>query len=385
MKNISPPVFYYHSVAPALFDNWILKFLTIKLANFERQMAYLKDRNMRSIFMDEWLRIRRGQQAATGREVCLTFDDGLLDNWVYVYPVAKKFGQRFTIFVSPECIEPRRGVRPTLEDVWNGACKPEELEGLGYVTWDELKIMQESGVVDVQSHTMTHAKYVSSPALRGFYYGGFKGYHPILNANPELRPVYFRDAGFEKRLPWGTPLFEETSAVVAKKHTINQEFTREAALLAQQYNLSDETGRPAYEAAARQLAQNYAQAGKLIESIEKDDDFRTRLQYEIVDSKRLIEEHLQKPVRFLCWPHGDNSRAAHAMAKDAGYHATTAGNLHREEHEMDRIPRTGADFTCGSWLSRQKFHFKTAAHYKKQPYHTVVQLNALKNRMLQRH
>ena len=55
MKNISPPVFYYHSVAPKLFDGWLLKFLTLKLANFEQQMAYLKDRGLKSIFMDDCL------------------------------------------------------------------------------------------------------------------------------------------------------------------------------------------------------------------------------------------------------------------------------------------------------------------------------------------
>ena len=107
MKNISPPVFYYHSVAPKLYDGWLLKFLTLKLANFEQQMAYLNDNNFQSIFMDEWLRMRIGHKTATGKEVCLTFDDGLLDNWVYAWPVAKKYGMKFTIFVSPECIEPR--------------------------------------------------------------------------------------------------------------------------------------------------------------------------------------------------------------------------------------------------------------------------------------
>lgn len=384
MRNISPPIFYYHSVAPKLFDGWMLKFLTLRLNNFEQQMAYLQDNSCRAIFLDEWLRIRKGQKTATGKEVCLTFDDGLLDNWVYAYPVAKKYGMKFTIFVSPECIEPRSGVRLTLEDVWNGKCKEEDLEGLGYLTWDELKIMQESGVVDVQSHTMTHAKYISSPVLKGFYYGGFKGFHPILNANPELRPTYMRDPGFEKRLPWGAPLFEETSAVVVKKHFVNQEFIREITALAQQRNLQDATERPAYEKAARQLADDFGRSGKLIEGIERDDDFRARVAYEIVDSKRIIEEKLGKPVQFLCWPHGDNNSAAHTLAKESGYLATTSGKMLNEQNQKDRIPRLAADFENSPWVNRQKFHFKVASHYRKQPYYTFLKLNELKNRALRR-
>jgi peptidoglycan/xylan/chitin deacetylase (PgdA/CDA1 family) len=384
MRNISPPVFYYHSVAPKWHEGWLLKFLTLKLANFEQQMAYLQDHNFQSVFMDEWLRIRRGHKTATGKEVCLSFDDGLLDNWVYAYPVAKKHGMKFTIFVSPECIEPRSVLRPTLEDVWNGKCKEEELESLGYLSWGELKIMQESGVVDVQSHTMTHAKYVCSPNLSGFYYGGFKGYHPILNANPKLRPTYMRDASFEKRLALGTPLFEETSAVVVKKHFVNQEFIDETVALAKKHDLQDNDGRLAYEKAARELADDFGRSGKLIEGIERDDDFRARLAYEIVDSKHIIEEKLGKPVQFLCWPHGDNSSAAHTLAKESGYLATTSGKMLREQNETDRIPRLAADFDNSPWVNRQKFHFKVAAHYRRQPYYTFLKLNEWKNRVLRR-
>lgn len=367
-----------------MFDGWLLKFLTIKLANFEQQMAYLKEHHFQSIFMDEWLRIRRGVKTANGKEVCLTFDDGLLDNWVYAWPVAKKYGMKFTIFVSPECIEPRSVVRPTLEDVWTGKCKEEELDGLGYLSWDELKLMQESGVVDVQSHTMTHAKYLSSPTLRGFYYGGFKGYHPILNAHPELRATYFRDTDFEKRLPFGTPLFEETSAVVVKKHFINADFFKETQALAQKSNLQNEAERAEFEKSARAIADDYARTGKLLDGIEKDEDYRTRLSYEIVDSKRIIEEKLGgKPVQFLCWPHGDNNSATHALAKEAGYHATTSGKMLREQDKADRIPRIGADFSNGPWVNRQKFHYKVAAHYHKQPFYAVARLNEFKNKILQ--
>lgn len=383
MRNISPPVFYYHSVAPKLYDGWLLKFLTLKLANFEQQLSYLKDNNLQSIFMDEWLRIRIGHKTPTGREVCLTFDDGLLDNWVYAWPLAKKYGMKFTIFVSPECIEPRSVVRPTLEDVWNGKCKPEELKALGYLSWEELKLMQESGIVDIQSHTMTHAKYNASTNLRGFYYGGFKGFHPILNAHPELRAVYMDDPDFEKHLPLGSPLFEETSAVVVKKHFINPELMASITLLADKFNLKNEAERPRFEKAARQICDDFARTGKLLDKMEKEEEYRARLKYEIVDSKRILEEKLGKPVQFLCWPHGDNNSAAHTLAKESGYLATTSGKMLREQNEADRIPRLAADFENSPWVNRQKFHFKVGAHYRKQPYYAIARLNEFKNKVTQ--
>lgn len=367
-----------------MFDGWVLRFLTLRLENFEQQMAYLRDKGFQAIFMDEWLRIRRGEKAATGREVCLTFDDGLLDNWVYAYPVAKKYGMKFTIFVSPECIEPRSVLRPTLEDVWSGKCKQSELEALGYLSWDELKAMQESGVVDVQSHTMTHAKYVSGTAITGFYYGGFKGLHPILNEHPEIRATYMRLPDFEKQLLFGTPLFEERSAVVVKKHAVNPDFISESQVLAKKHNLTDNVEKTAFEQSVRLLSDEYQRSGKLLDHIESEQDYKARLAYEVVDSKTVIEDKLKKPVRFLCWPHGDNNSATHVLAKESGYLATTSGKMTGERDHPDRIPRIAADFENSPWVNRQKFHFKIAAHYRRQPYYAFWSLNELKNKVLQR-
>ncbi len=367
-----------------MFDGWVLRFLTLRLENFEQQMAYLRDKGFQAIFMDEWLRIRRGEKSATGREVCLTFDDGLLDNWVYAFPVAKKYGMKFTIFVSPECIEPRSVLRPTLEDVWRGKCKQSELEALGYLSWEELKAMQESGVVDVQSHTMTHAKYVSGTAITGFYYGGFKGLHPILNEHPEIRATYMSVPDFEKQLVFGTPLFEERSAVVVKKHAVNRDFISESQALAQKRNLADDAEKTAFEQSVRLLSDEYQRSGKLLDHIESEQDYKARLAYEVVDSKTVIEDKLKKPVRFLCWPHGDNNAATHVLAKESGYLATTSGKMTGERDHPDRIPRIAADFENSPWVNRQKFHFKIAAHYRRQPYYAFWSLNELKNKVLQR-
>ncbi len=382
MKNISPPVFYYHSVAPAPFEGWVLKFLTINLAIFEDQLAWLKSRNFSSIFLDEWLAIRTGEKTGSGREVCLTFDDGLLDNWVYAFPLAKKYGLRFTLFVSPECIHPQQIVRPTLEDVWNGNCRPEDLQALGYLSWNELKIMQESGIVDVQSHTMTHAKYTASPSLKKFYYGGFEGMHPILNAHPEIRATYMHDANFEKRMPAGTPLFEESSAVTVKKHSIQPDFTEEVIALAGKHDLGSPAHRPKFEEEARRLHENYRQSGQLLASVETETDYRARLAYEIVESKNIIEDQLKKPVQFLCWPHGDNTAEAHSLARQAGYLATTSGKMVSEQQKSDRIPRIGADFTNGRRVSLLKFQYKIASHYKKQPWYSLWLANELRHSLL---
>jgi peptidoglycan/xylan/chitin deacetylase (PgdA/CDA1 family) len=381
MKRISPPIFYYHSVAPANYDGWMLDFLTLKLQNFEHQLRYLKQHGYRAIFLDEWLRIRQGNQKSEGNEVCLSFDDGYLDNWVYAFPIAKKYGLKFTLFVSPECIDPRPVVRLNLDNLWNRECEHAALDGLGYLTWAELKNMQESGVVDVQSHTMTHAKYVVSDHIQNFYYGGAEGLHRILNENPEKRHNYMIDPDFSKYLAWGTPLFQKKSSVVAQKHQINPVFTEECLALSKHYNLDNPGKRILYETAARELAEDHRQRGILIQSIESETERIKRLRYEIVESKSIIEAQLGKPVEFMCWPHGENSAETHQMALEAGYKATTAGNLTRETEKTDRIPRIGADFNTYWWFSLQKFHFKIGQHYRRQPFYMLGKVNDLRRQL----
>lgn len=381
MKTCSPPVFYYHSVAPQPFEGWLLKHLTLKLRVFEGQLAYLRRRGFRTLFLDEWLDFRQGRKSATGKELCLTFDDGYLDNWVYAFPLVKKYGMRFTLFVSPECMAPGSAVRPTLADVWEGRCKEDDLESLGYLTWPELRLMQESGVVDVQSHTMTHAKYPVLQQVKIFYYGGGSGRHSILNGQPDLRWRYMHDPDFEKRLPLGTPIFHEKSAVVAKRHFPNPTFTEETLAVAANYDLTDAGQRPDFEREARKIYARHLESGSLVGAVEQEEDFQKRLSHEIVESKKIIEDRLQKPVRFLCWPHGENTTTAHELAKNVGYLATTAGKMKSAQEDPDRIPRLGADLAQVDWLGRLKFHYKISAHYQKQPWHAIWQANEMRHRV----
>ena len=385
MKQHSPPVLYFHSVAPRKFNNWVLQFLTMDARRFEEQMRYFQHHGYRGAFLDEWYAVRQGQQPADARALCITFDDGLLDNWVYAFPIAKKYGMKMTLFVCPELIDPRDIVRPNLDDVWAGRCQTSELTGLGSLSWAELRLMQASGFADVQSHTMSHAKYPVSDRLRGFYYGGFAGFYPTLNAYPlPERPFYMQDADFERRLPQGTHLFEETSAVVAQKHTISPDFFQEVTQLADKYDLEILEHRPVFEGKARRIYQDYQKKGALVTAVETDAEFGNRLQYEIAESKRIIERELQKPVRFLCWPHGDNSHIAHLVARESGYLATTAGKMTTETERHDRIPRIGTDWEIGKWWMHRKLDYKLSSHHRKQPYYALWLANEYKNRLLKR-
>lgn len=368
MPNI--PVVYSHSIGP-VNKQWNRNYLTLELPFFEDQLRFIKD-NFQTIFLKEYWDIRSHLQANIKNPIVITLDDGFLDNWIWAYPLLKKYGLKATIFVSPEFIDIRDVIRPNLEDLWNKRTSNEELMQWGYLSWPEIKEMLSSGLIDIQSHTMSHTKYPISDKLVGFHHPGNDCLYPVGNLFPELKPYHISDNSFEKKIPYGYPLFEEQSSVCARKVTINPAFISECL---EKFNSFDFNNYN-FETASKQVQDLYEQfrsKGKLISSVESEEDFNNRVSYEIVNSKIILEDNLKKPVEFLCWPHGDNSVLAHQVAMKAGYLATTTGSKINIPDSVDRIPdRIGMfHFRNNRFLSLLKFKYKLGSWLGRFPYYHI--------------
>ncbi len=346
----------------------MLNYLTYPLSQLEKQLAYLRNRGMRTLFLHDWYHLRRNHSVNTPDSVCLTFDDGYLDNWVYVFPLAKKYGVRFTIFVSPACIDPSEDARLTLDDYWKGHCDLSDLKARGYLNWRELTLMLESGLVDVQSHGLTHGKNIAAPRVTHFYYGGHQALHTFLNRYPEKRATYWEE---ERRKPWpklGTPLFAERSALITKKHRVSASLVRRLTHMAMRFDFGKHAERRAYEKIAWRVVQAYESRQPSAVCTESDAAYTSRLTDELRLSKALLQEKLGKSVDFLCWPFGDCTAQTHSVAKAQGYLATTVGKMESESHQLDRMPRIGGDLTSHRSLLSTKFAFKIGSHYQQAPY-----------------
>ncbi|MFM7310190.1 MAG: polysaccharide deacetylase family protein, partial [Flavobacteriales bacterium] len=152
------PIVYYHSVAPSRNEQWYKNALTLELVHFERLLKYLKNAGYIFLNLDEYFQYRE-DPSFTKRAVSLQFDDGYLDNYVFVYPLLKKYQAKATIFVNPAFVPTEEHVRPTLEDVWSGQLPMSELQHQGFINWTEMRLMESTGHIEIQSHTLTHAKY----------------------------------------------------------------------------------------------------------------------------------------------------------------------------------------------------------------------------------
>src|SRR6266542_3754207 len=126
-------IFCYH----LLVDKVRYPGTEITPAAFEAQMKELKDRRITVISMQDLLAWKRGEKSIPPRCAVVTFDDGYKSQYEIAWPILKKYGYPFTMFIYTE------GVR-------GGS-----LGGGGAITWEQLADMRDNGV-DIEAHSATH-------------------------------------------------------------------------------------------------------------------------------------------------------------------------------------------------------------------------------------
>ena len=120
------PIVAFHSVADEhthLFHN-----LSLPVDHFERLLAFLKREGFTTVTLYDVYAYLKNGDPLPPRAIALTLDDGYLDNWVFAFPLLKKYGMKATIFVVPELVDPRDIVRPTADDPGDGRYSRRDLE-----------------------------------------------------------------------------------------------------------------------------------------------------------------------------------------------------------------------------------------------------------------
>ena len=126
-------IFCYHR----LVDKIRYPGTEITPAAFEGQMKELKDNGITVIPMQDLLAWKRGEKNIPPRAAVVTFDDGWKSQYEVAWPIMKKYGYPFTMFIYTE------GVR-------GGS-----LGGGEAITWEQLADMRDNGV-DIEAHSATH-------------------------------------------------------------------------------------------------------------------------------------------------------------------------------------------------------------------------------------
>ena len=363
-KRFKIPVLYFHSVAPYKHPDWCNSFLTLELKYFEAVVRKLSRSGYKFILLDDYIRLRKDDSAASHRKyVCLTFDDGYLDNYVFVFPILKKYQARGTIFVNPSNVQRETITRSTLDDLSKNRKGLKELDFLGYCNWAELAVMDRSGFIDIQSHALSHTKICAGTKIREFHHPEAKWLYPIANLYPDRAPYYATDKNFRQLIPYGTPFFEEKSSLIARQVTINPAFSAEAAQLLNLIDWGKYSFKTCWEKVAP-LYESYRSKDELIVKVESELEYQQRIHREISESKRILDTRLGKSVRHICWPHGDYTTECHDLALDAGFVSSLMVRRDgKENHETDRFDRIGVGALGSSvFLTKARLIIKLSAY-----------------------
>lgn len=122
------PVLMYHKIAPSVRAGDLL---TVSVDNFDRQMRFLRD-HRKPVTLETAGRYIQAKRRVRGA-VAVTFDDGTEDNYLYAFPVLRKYRIPATIFLIVSQVGKE-----------------------GYLTWEEIRQMRDSGLVSFGSHTVNH-------------------------------------------------------------------------------------------------------------------------------------------------------------------------------------------------------------------------------------
>lgn len=137
---------------------------------FEGQMEYLHKSGYRTLKINELLDFISRKLTIKEKSVVVTFDDGWLDNYIYAFPVLKKYSINAAIFIITDRIERASNIVKSQESGVRSqeiAIPPhresKELIVNGQydkvvINWDMAKEMQDSGFVEFYSHTKSHAR-----------------------------------------------------------------------------------------------------------------------------------------------------------------------------------------------------------------------------------
>jgi len=314
MKYNSIPILYYHSIANHEKERpW--SFLSCKIEIFKAQMEYLYKKGYYTCNWDELYDHLIGKTQLPKKTVMIHFDDGFLDNWSVVFPIMKKYGLKFSIVVTPEFIQMTKEKRPFLKETTENNI----LDWWGYLSIEELKEMEKSGLVDIQAHGFTHTWYPTSDRIIDIYNGTQIEPWLYWNEHIEEKPYWLSKNLFDV-IPYGMPIFEHEKSLANLKAFIpDKNFVEDVIDLYDKNHTKDEILKQVLELKEKKY-------NNLIGRYETEEETKQRLLKELKGTKEFLEKYLDKRIEYLVWPGGGNNELVEKLAFEVGYKLISKGN-----------------------------------------------------------
>jgi peptidoglycan/xylan/chitin deacetylase (PgdA/CDA1 family) len=107
---------------------------------FESDLKYLQSNNYNTITMAQLIDYVDNGTELPENPIILSFDDGYLNNYVYAYPLVKKYDMKMVLSIIGKSTDDFTRI-------------PDDDLDYSHVTWMQINEMTDSGCVEIQNHS----------------------------------------------------------------------------------------------------------------------------------------------------------------------------------------------------------------------------------------
>jgi peptidoglycan/xylan/chitin deacetylase (PgdA/CDA1 family) len=131
------PIAYYHYTPP----------------DFEAQLQYLQVHGFSVVSLDEALAGLEGRTVLPAKPIVLTFDDGFA-NQMEAFALLQKYRMPATFYIINAGVRSKWCVGSGRR--YNDPLQPPEGCGDAYLSWDQVRTLDKSGLITIGGHTLDH-------------------------------------------------------------------------------------------------------------------------------------------------------------------------------------------------------------------------------------
>ena len=305
------PVFCFHSLEPE---------------SFRSKIEHLARNGYTTLSGAEYAAVLSGERPAPQQAVVLTFDDGRSSLRTVGLPILRRYGMKGIVFVIPGRTASRSGpLPPTWDDVTAGrvaaaALLAREQGAEALLTWEELDDLAHAGLIDVESHSYSHALVHTSPRLAGFLSPDLRnGYEPL------DVPLIYEDGHdlFAPQAALGTPLLHSQPRLSDALRFYEDPATRGACR-----ELAAAEGEELFRSDGweRKLRRRFDR-GAIHCRLETRDEHEQAVRRELALARTVIAERLGRDTRQFCFPWHAFGSTAVRLAGATGYRVAFCGKI----------------------------------------------------------
>lgn len=297
------PVFHFHETTPEAL---------------EPAFAYLVENGYRTVTSDEVAAFVRTGHHPGPNTVMLAFDDALASLWMVVAPLLERYDLRAVAYAIPARIPEAETTRPTMLDGPTDAATL-DYSDTPFVTWPELRALSNSGRVDVQSHTWSHAMVFAGADALGVVNDEFQRVETVFS-RPRL------DAGatltFLSPERVGYPVFARRSRMSdGRRYWPDAQACAdiEAHVLSQ--------GGLSYLARPESSAELAPRLRAIPGRWETDGERESAIETELDQARQVLASRLGQPANHICLPWGISGAVTRAALERLGITSAFANQL----------------------------------------------------------